>query len=300
MDAADHPSWVTARDDLVDDLSASHVDPALDTMIALDTDGTVLAYGQVTLGPGQDTRVQSYLFGGVHPAHRGKGIGRELLAWQRARSEQQLASSDKTLPGWSVLYLEEGNAAARALAERHGMSVARYFTQMERDLSQPIPELAVPESVRIVPFTRELSELARAARNDSFRDHWGSQSTNRERWEQFAFGAQFRDDLSWVAVTGGTETQRVVAFGLTTINEDDWEAQGKRSGYIALIGVVRDWRGRRLAPAVLARVLRSQREAGLEVSILDVDSESPTGAHTLYERMGFVPLHREVALVAEY
>ncbi|GAB3618139.1 GNAT family N-acetyltransferase [Okibacterium endophyticum] len=300
MDRADHPEHVTARQEILDELSSSHVDLAVDSMLALGADDRVLAYGLVSLEPGQETRVQSSLLGGVHPDVRGRGIGRQLMSWERERSEQQLAGSDKTLPGWSILSVEEHNTAAISLAEQQGMSVARYFTQMERDLAEPVPEIEPRGDVRIVPFSPGLSEAARLARNDSFRDHWGSQSTNVERWNNFAGGEHFRSDLSWLAVTGRGGEETVVGFALTTVNEDDWQARGQRSAYIALVGVVRSWRGMRIAPAVLATALTSHREAGLAVSILDVDSASPTGANTLYERMGFVPGHREVALVAEY
>ncbi|WP_334684704.1 GNAT family N-acetyltransferase [Mycetocola sp. CAN_C7] len=67
-----------------------------------------------------------------------------------------------------------------------------------------------------------------------------------------------------------------------------------------LIGVVRDWRGRRLAPALISRLLTSFGEAGLERAVLDVDTASPTGANSLYERLGFQAGTQEIALVIEY
>ena len=299
-DGVDHPEWVTTREDLADDFGASHVDLARDSIVALDADGTVIAHGLVLLGPGQETRVQSYLLGTVRPAFRGRGIGRELLRWQTVRSQQQLAGSDKALPGWSMIYAEHGNTAAISLAERAGYPLARYFTSMQRPVSDPIPVLDAADGIRIVPCTPELFEATRLARNDAFRDHWGSQPTVEERWASFTGSSQFRGDLSWVAVEETDRGPRVVALALTTINEEDWELQGFRSGYIALIGVVRDWRGRKLAPALLARLLTSYREAALERAVLDVDTASPTGANGLYERMGFAATTQEVALVREF
>lgn len=301
MDRVDHPEWMTSRADVVDELTGSHVEPRVDTLLALDAVGAVLGYGIVLLGQGQETRVQSYLIGGVHPSYRGRGIGRLLLGWQYGRSLQQLASSTKALPGRSMLSVDEINTSAQSLAVRNGMQLARYFTGMERDLAEPIPDIPLPDDVRIVRYSPDLSEATRAARNDSFRDHWGSQPTVAERWESFVFSPEFRADLSFVAVTQDANgDDRVVAFGMTSINEDDWEAAGAKTGYISLIGVVRDWRGKKLAPAVLAAVLRAYRDAGLDKALLDVDSESPTGANTLYERMLFTPVTRELAFTAEY
>ena len=128
------------------------------------------------------------------------------------------------------------------------------------------------------------------ARNDAFRDHWGSLETPDERWSYFVDGPHLRPDLSWLAVEG----DRVVALALGTVNEDDWEGQGYSSVYIDLIGVTRDRRGRRLAPAVITPLLRSARAAGLDKAVLDVDTESPTGANSLYGRLGFEPTERMV------
>jgi mycothiol synthase len=299
-DRADHPEWSTPREDLADDFGASHIDLAKDSILGLTADGTVAAYGYVALSPGQETRVQSYIMGTVRPELRGRGIGRLLLNWQAGRSQQQLASSDKTLPGWSMVHAEHGNAPAIALAERAGFAVARYFTSMERVLAEPIPAFDPADGIRIVHCTPDLFEATRVARNDAFRDHWGSQPSVEERWAQFTGSSQFRPDLSWVAVTQDSSGIRVVGLALTSINEHDWALQGFRSGYVALIGVVRDWRGRRLAPSLLARLLRSYRDAGLERAVLDVDTASPTGANSLYERMGFEATTQEVALVREY
>ena len=84
------------------------------------------------------------------------------------------------------------------------------------------------------------------------------------------------------------------------MNHDDWALQGFSSTYIDLIGVARHRRGQKLAPAVIAAQLRGAAAAGLERAILDVDTASPTGAHTLYTGMGFVATEREVALVLAY
>ena len=145
-----------------------------------------------------------------------------------------------------------------------------------------------PKGIALVPYAADWKEATRLARNDAFRDHWGSLETPAERWSHFVDGPHLRPDLSWLAVEG----DRVVALALGTVNEDDWEAQGYSSVYIDLIGVTRDRRGRRLAPAVITALLRSARDAGLDKAVLDVDTESPTGANSLYGRLGFEPTER--------
>ena len=98
--------------------------------------------GSVMEPPRQETLVREFMNGGVHPDVRGRGIGRELLAWQRARGEQKLAASEKRLPGWLVGYADRRAEGRRRLLEAGGFEVARYFQTMERDLADPIPAVS--------------------------------------------------------------------------------------------------------------------------------------------------------------
>src|SRR3546814_8587818 len=58
-----------------------------------------------------------------------------------------------------VLYTQEHNTDAAALAERLGLSTERWFTSMVRDLAEPIPARAAPE--RSEEHTSELQSLMR-------------------------------------------------------------------------------------------------------------------------------------------
>lgn len=296
-DAIDHPTWATPRDDIEDFFEMSSFVPETDSLIGVDADGRIVAYSFVNRASTADTRVQVYVAGTVHPELRGRGIGRQLLDWGIARAQQMLAESDSTLPAWILNYQYENVTAARGLARRAGMREERWFTSMNRVLADDIPQTSLPEGLRLVQYTPELSAATMAARNDSFRDHWGSQPVTAERWDSFVTNPFFRHDLSWVVVD---DADTVVAFALGNVLEDDFELQGYSSVYIALIGVVRAHRGKHLAPAVIAAQLRAAREAGLERADLDVDSESPTGANRLYENLGFTATEREVAYVIAY
>lgn len=296
MDPFDNPHRVTSRDEIADQFDHAWIDMAADSLLAIAADGTLVAYAMVVLSPSRDVSVYSYVFGGVHPARRERGIGRALLAWSLERSEQQLASVETGAPASSRAYVDERNPGAARLLERFGFAVARYFTIMERDLSAPVDEIDVPDGVRLEAYHPDVAERTREARNDSFRDHWGSLETVPTMWAQFVGGSHFRDDLSVVAID---DDGRVVGFTLAEVDEDSWSAQGFTSAYIALVGTVRDWRGRRLAPALLATALRRIQAAGLERATLEVDTASPTGALGLYERQGFVATTRDLAYVRE-
>ena len=292
VDAVDHPHFVTTREEVEDDLGHSYVDLEQDSLLAVDRVGRVIAYGLVVLSPGQETLVRSIFLGGVRPSHRGQGIGRQLLAWQEARALQQFAGSEKPLPGWMIVWTDERAKPTVRLAERSGFRIVRYFLELRRDLSVPVAARPLAGS-DIVPFTADRSEAVRLARNDAFRDHWGSQPTTQEDWQESVSREVFRPDLSYLAIAPGGE---VAGFVLSEVNEEDFEPQGFTSAYIDLVGVPRAFRGRGVAPALLTRTLEAVAAAGLEQAVLDVDAENPTGALGLYTDVGFAEANRSLQL----
>jgi ribosomal protein S18 acetylase RimI-like enzyme len=295
ISADEHPEWSEPRDEIEEQLTLSYVDVARDTLIG-EADGRMVAFGQALAPFEPETIVRSILIGGVHPEFRGRGIGRSLLAWLEGRGRQQLAASDLPLPGWLMAYTQDRNPAAIRLLERTGFPTVRYFSQLERTLDGPIPELHLPAPLRLVPASPELSAQIRSAKNAAFRDHWGSQPTPDEAWNNFMTASTRRLDLSYLALDG----DEVVGLVILDVNEDDWALQGYPSSYISLVGVVAQWRRRGVAPALLAASLLASRDAGLERVSLDVDSENPTGALGLYTGMGFASIHISRAHVKEF
>lgn len=302
MDAVDHPNYLTTREELEDEFAFTFVQLETDSLLGLTADGRAVAAALIVVPPLQETLVRAYLEGGVHPDVRGRGIGRELLAWQRTRAEQLLATSTKRLPAWILAYADARAPQTEHLLQRGGFEIARYFSGLERDLSAPIDAVDPAEGIRIVPFTEERSAAAHAARTDSFRDHWGSQPMSEEQWHSW-LGGTFDAGVSFLAVADDPEApggEQVVGFALCQVNEDDWASQGFTGAYLGMVGTTRAYRGRRIAPALLSRVLTACAARGWERVTLDVDSESPTGALGLYTRMGFVPTNSETALTRVY
>ncbi|MDD7945532.1 GNAT family N-acetyltransferase [Microbacterium sp. NE2HP2] len=300
-DRVDHPTWTTPREDVAETFELSHVDHERDTMIAFDEAGEALAVGTVTLHPSREEHLHVYLTGAVRPDRRGRGIGTALFAWQHERAEEQLreaAAADAagaSLPAEIQVYASEKDTALERIAESLGYRTERWFSTMHRDLSEPIVEVTTPDGIELVPFSSDRAEDARLARNDAFRDHWGSLPSPPERWQQFIGGPFLRPDLCTLALDGG----EIVAFCLASVNEGDFAVLGPNA-YIDLVGVVRSHRRRGLAPAVISRSLAAMREAGLGMAVLDVDTESPTGANALYGGLGFTPYERDRVLVRRY
>src|SRR5947209_3653652 len=92
-DLVDHPHYRTTRDEVEQELTSSWVDLERDTLLGFDGDELVAA-AQATLAPNRAPTARVLLTGVVRPDHRGRGIGQQLLAWQRARALQHLAAVD--------------------------------------------------------------------------------------------------------------------------------------------------------------------------------------------------------------
>jgi mycothiol synthase len=302
IEAHDEPNEAPPdRDDLIDELtSGSHQDPTRDSIIGIDADGTARAFGHLTALPGTTLR-RAFLWGGVHPDWRGRGIGREVLRWQTERAHEAIAEqavTDPTMVGtpWRIAaHCAEHLAGYTALYSSAGYTLVRWFYTMIRPLgadATPIPDVAAPAALRIAPWTEDRDEDVRLAHNEAFAEHWGSQPRDTESWKNWTIEHRtFRRDWSRVALDPSRPDAlgqpSVAGYVISHANEHEWEALGYSEGHIALIGVRPAWRGRKLAPALLAEVMRLYAAAGIDTAGLDVDAGNATGALSLYEGMGF-------------
>ncbi len=292
-DAVDHPTWITPRSDFTDSFEASYIDHSRDSLIGLAADGTPIVHGSAFLNPSRESKLVSSVFGAVHPQWRRRGIGTALMPWAVARAREQIQGVGVDLPAEIKTYAEAVDVGKQRLSEHFGFTAERWFTTMERDLALPVEHREAPTGISVVNYDASRALDALEARNDSFRDHWGSLPTTEENWRQFVDGEFLRPDLTFLALDG----DQVVAICMTSVIEDDWAALGASHSYIDLIGVVRSHRGQGLAPLVISRSLEASAAAGLERVVLDVDTASQTGANTLYERLGFAPTAQTIAYV---
>jgi mycothiol synthase len=286
--AVDEPLAHPSTEDFAHRLSTEGLDPARDTVVGIDADGHVHAYAIVIPVPTRDTAARILLGGSVRPASRGQGIGRRMLAWQTDRARQHLAGVDLDLPGAVDLTAPQGSSAL-ALAARAGLHPVRTWVDMQVVLGddaprrEPLPSL--PAGLELRAATTDDIEPMRAAKNDAFRDHWGSQPMVEADWRGYLTAEKSRLDLSRVVID---ERGDVLAFTVVESDPAAFAARGRSFGYLHWVGVIRRARGRGLAPLVVGATLDAVRDAGLSAASLEVDAENPSGAVALYERLGFV------------
>ena len=286
--AVDKPGYVEQRADLEHTLSSSSDNPARDTLLGLDRDGIARAYASLVRTEGSDKIHGS---GGVDPQWRRRGIGTAVLRWQVQRSRERLAETGMEA-GLLRCMAEEDNASHVALFHAAGAKVVRYFTEMTRPLDAGIPDAPLPEGMEYVTFSQDISEALRKAHNEVFQDHWGSEERDPERWQHNVEHPHFRPD--WTFVVMDTAAGEIAGYNIASFDPEGKQLHGYTEGYTELLGVRRNWRGLGLAPAMLGEAMRRYKASGMENAGLGVDTENPSGALGLYERLGYVPTYREV------
>lgn len=263
---------------------------ATDTLAAFTPDGDLAAFALLFLPPAGDEQKVN-LNGSVHVDYRGQGLGGFVLAWMEARARQLLADVDTSVPQVLQTSVRDHHTDRIALLTAHGFHADRYFYRMERDLSQPIAERPLPPDLTFTTWTPDLDEAMRLAFNDSFRDHYGFMPMDENLWRRFFTGKEtFRADLTTLAV----HADQVIGFCMSSVDTFRNEQQGRLEGVMEDIGVIRGWRKRGIASALIVAAMQRFRDAGLDYAMLSVDTENPTGALGLYETLGFRAVRRGV------
>jgi ribosomal protein S18 acetylase RimI-like enzyme len=284
-------------DDLADEWRSVWSHPETDALFGWDGPELV-AFAWLKAAPGQREAHRVFFWGGVRPTHRRRGIGTELFAWMLRRATELAGGFEPSLPSKVQMDAADHQTDLLAVAARHGFEPVRRFLEVARPTAEPVPDLAGPGGLELVPWTPELDEQARQCHQESFTDHWGSEPRSAEEWAQWYTGHRnFRPDLSALAVDPASG--QVASLVLTAAYPQDW-ATLPVEAWINTVGTRRAWRGRGAARWLMAEVLRriAAADTGFERAILGVDAENPTGALRLYRALGFAEDVRAVTTLS--
>jgi mycothiol synthase len=226
-----------------------------DTSAAREPDGRIVAAAGVRTGP--DGATTSGL---VHPDHRGRGLGRELMRWAVDRSA-----------GAPLTVVTESCAAdAERLYARHGLRETFAELVMRHPLVEP-PVVAEPDGVTLLPVTHADSRARFAAYTGSFADRPGFPDPSRDEWlEELEGDDEWRRDLSLVALAHDDEPVGFVNVLGTWVDQ---------------VGVVPAWRGHGLGAHLVSRVLLALASERAPEAWLTVNTNNAAGE--LYTRLGF-------------
>ena len=237
-----------------------------DTWVVEAPNGTVIAHANV----GRETEEVAEAWGAVHPDHRGLGIGSlllELVDERAARCSRGAANSNsrsatRTARQWGCCWHGASSAFGRSVTWRSPSTVAR--------------------RCRATGGDRDRSDRSRTGRADGqvavrrgFRGEWGYPEVSFEAWRARNVEDRDFDPGLWLLATeDGTPVAALTAL-----------VSGDR-GWVLELAVLAPWRGRGIGSAMLRSSFASFAERGLSRAMLNVDSENPTGAVGVYERVG--------------
>ncbi|TCO24575.1 mycothiol synthase [Kribbella steppae] len=261
--------------DLTAVLGAPGLDPAVDSL-AVWLDDRLVGYGLVPSPDVIDGRTIVKVKGGIHPDARRRGLGGPLLDWQLRRGRERADVID--------VEVQAVNAGGIALLGTRGFRPVRYFSVMQRSLSDPVAAVPLPDGLTAILFDPQYDEALRLAHNEIFRDHWGVTTKDEDDWRTWFTGNRaFRAASSYLVLDG----DRIAAYALAYEHPVDTEKTGIREVWIGQVGARREYRGRGVARAAMSAVLRAGQTNGYQRAGLGVDADNPTGASRLYESLGF-------------
>lgn len=282
IEDADDPPYRTSAEEIVEYFDSGH---AWSAVSGWDATGSLRAFGFVRVRHGDTSLLRAFCSGGIDPLWRHRGAGSAVLDWQVARARQMLVETGKEAPARIVVHVDEGMEALTRLITARGFQPRRWYTEMRRDLSLPIPEVPLDRHLTVVPWSPELDDAVRRAHNRAFGDHWGSQPHTPESWRQGR--THFAPGWSFVALDRSRDRAQVAGYLMSGRYEQDWPALGWTEGYTEIIGVLREWRGRHVATALMTEAMRAYRDSGMQYAGLDVDTDNLTGAVRLYAKLGY-------------
>jgi GNAT superfamily N-acetyltransferase len=145
---------------------------------------------------------------------------------------------------------------------------------MRRSLLAPFPAPAWPADVRLVPFEPQHALAAHALLVEAYAHGGGSVPARFvEWWNVVSTDDEFDPTLCFVAVAGdGT----LAGFALC------WSV-----GFVKDIAVATAHRRNGIGGALLLSAFRELKARGHEAVSLKVETDNPSGAQRLYERLGF-------------
>jgi mycothiol synthase len=259
-------------DEVLDDWDELE-DLADEVVVVVAPDGRVVAEADVL----HRRFVRVSVYGSVHPAEEGKGLGSVLVDWAERWIDNHLHRAPEGVQVVLEFYTNAANDAARRLLEARGYPLVRTVYVMRIDLTGPLPAPRWPQGIELRTFQQDSdAALLFEAAEDAFRDMWSRPPGTLDSWTA-ATQAQGFDSGLWF-LPMGTTTREVAGFCICA------EASG--AGWVRSLGVRRAWRHRGLGLALLHHAFGEFYRRAIHRIELSVDAESPTGAPRLYTRAG--------------
>jgi GNAT superfamily N-acetyltransferase len=174
--------------------------------------------------------------------------------------------------------------AQRTLLSDHDFTASATYHRMRIDHTGPVDTPAVPDGVvvRRGAFDDATRRTAHEVIIECLRGQFGFVVRPHEEWVEYLDATSTFD---WSQITLLEIDGRAVAIRLC----DDDHVETENCGYIRVLGVLEEFRGRGLAKFLLRDAFAADADEGRAGTILDVDTNNPTPALRLYLSVGMTP-----------
>jgi ribosomal protein S18 acetylase RimI-like enzyme len=257
----------------------------------------MIGYMKIRYKPSAEEVHRVFVDGGVHPDYRRRGVGTVLVDAGVAAAKVVHALHHPALKLVVDVHKAEHIAGVPELVRSRGFAPVRYYQYMEHPLGDAIRDAAIPEGLRVEPWSERNDEDFRLVRNESFKDHWGTAPMPVDSWQNKITNQTFRPEVSFLLRDAANGAPAGV---LVTMHwEADTAATGVREARFMIIGTLRDYRKRGVAGALIGHALRAAADQGYDRAGVSVDSADPSGAFGVFEKAGFTPTMRHVRWALE-
>ncbi len=233
------------------------------TWLVTTPEGKVVGYMEYLYG-GDEVELDGY----IHPEYFGRGIGSYLLRYM----DEQLHGSGKK----AISTIPAADKRGQELYEGFGYHWDRGYWVMEIDVTElPVPKW--PEGVELRPFDQ--ARDARAAYDvvqNAF--SWSRNGAPPEPFDDWSRRFE-RSDYDPELYLMAWKDDRIVGASLNLYRRPDL-------GWVRLLAVDETMRGKGLGMALLHQAFADFYRRGTPKVGLSVDSQNPTGATRLYQRVG--------------
>lgn len=267
-----HADWTL--DDVKADLAAPGADLDRDGWLRHDAEGRLVAWAWA-YAKGRSDLVEVDVI--VRP-------GREDVAgplWGTVLDRARELAKERGHDGVTVdAGIHRADEVKRALAERHGLRPATSFHRLRIDHAGPLDPPAVPAGLTL--HSGESEEARREAHlvhQGAFSEHFGFVKVDYDTWYSRRAAHRATD---WSQLTVARLDGRPAA---TVIGNDQFLSD-EGCGYVALLAVLPEFRGRGLGRFLLRHAFAADAARGRRGTILHVDSNNTTPALDLYLSAG--------------
>lgn len=250
-----------------ENLSRPNYSPEQDLFVA-EIDGKVVGFINLTPELKTERVILDCL---VHPQHRRRGLAKKLLGYVLRRAKDLGAKNAR-------VNIREDNVIAKLVLPKLDFRFVRQYLELRLKLSD------LPDAVPVIYSYRHLQpgeedKLTRI-QNRCFTGTWGYNPNTIEDIIYYTnLSHRSAEDIVLIC-----EEDKPISYCWTEIKHE--AAKGEKKGYVYMLGVDPDYRGRRIGKVALLTGLSYLKNKGARVAEITVDSKNEV-ACTLYRSVGF-------------